>query len=262
MRCQREIEMRVLVTFAMDAEFAPWRKLRSFNKLPRANLDLDGYSTEIDGAKVDVLLTGIGCKKAWVEATKILWDADVDLCISSGLGGGLKPEHRPGEVLAAESVFARETKTLISCSSELVEIAASCGAKIVKRFHSIDHVALGADEKRALGLRADVVEMESGEILYEAGAFGAKRIAVRAISDAVEENLPLDFNRATTESGDLSMARVLGQLARNPGSVPSVIRFGHQSRLAAENLAIFLDTYVQKLITAYAVPLAHGTGRA
>jgi nucleoside phosphorylase len=248
--------MRVLVTFALDAEFAPWRKIRSFNKLlPRNNLSC--YATEIDGAEVDVLLTGIGGKKAWVEATKILWDADVDLCISSGLAGGLKPEHRPEEVLAAESVYLAETKAVISCSPELVQIASSCGAKIVKLFHSTDHVALSAEEKRALGLHADVVEMESGEILYEAGAFGAKTIAVRAISDAVEENLPLDFNRATTESGDLSLTRVLGQLARNPRSVPSVIRFGQQSRLAAEKLAIFLDTYVQKLIKAYPLLPAH-----
>jgi adenosylhomocysteine nucleosidase len=254
------MEMRVLITFALDAEFAPWRKIRNFNKLPRTNLNC--YAAEIGGAEVDVLLTGIGGKKAWVEATKSLWDADVDLCISSGLAGGLKPEHRPGEVLAAESVYAEEEKSLIACDSELVEIAASCGAKIVKRFHSIDHVALGADEKRALGLQADVVEMESGEILYEAGAFGAKRIAVRAISDAVEENLPLDFNRATTESGDLSMARVLGQLVRNPGSVPSVIRFGQQGRLAAENLAIFLDTYVQRVIMANSGSLAPGKARA
>lgn len=252
--------MRVLVTFALDAEFAPWRKIRRFNKLPGTNLN--GYAAEIGGAEVDVLLTGIGGKKAWVEATKILWDADVDLCISSGLAGGLKPKHRPGEVLAAESVYAEEEKRLISCDSELVEIAASCGAKIVKRFHSTDHVVLRADEKRTLGLQSDVVEMESGEILYEAGAFGAKRIAVRAISDAVEENLPLDFNRATTESGDLSMARVLGQLARNPGSVPSVIRFGQQSRLAAENLAIFLDTYLQKVIMAHYVSPARGSVRA
>jgi adenosylhomocysteine nucleosidase len=247
--------MRVLITFALDAEFAPWRKIRSFNELPRT--DLDCYSTEMGGAEVNVLLTGIGGKKAWVEATKILWDADVDLCISSGLAGGLKPEHRPGDILAAESVYLAETKAAISCSPELVQIASSCGAKIVKLFHSTDHVALGAEEKRALGLHADVVEMESGEILYEAGAFGAKRIAVRAISDAVEENLPLDFNRATTESGDLSMTRVLGQLARNPRSVPSVIRFGQQSRLAAEKLAIFLDTYVQKLIKAHPVLPAH-----
>lgn len=252
--------MRVLITFALDAEFAPWRKIRSFNKLPRTTLNC--YSAEIAGAEVNVLLTGIGGKKAWVEATKILWDTDVDFCISSGLAGGLKPEHRPGEILAAESVYAAETKTLISCNPELVEIAASCGAKIVKCFHSADHVISGSDEKRALGLRADVVEMESGEILSEADAFGAKAIAVRAISDAVEENLPLNFNRATTESGDLSIARVLGQLARSPGSVSSVLRFGQQSRSAAVNLAIFLDTYIQKLITAHTASPAHGTGRA
>ena len=248
--------MRILVTFAVDAEFAPWRKRRRFEKLSRA--DMDCYSTTVADAEINVLLTGIGGKKAWVESTKALWDADVDLCISSGLAGGLRPEHRPGEILAAESVYAAESKTLVSCNSALLDVAASCGAKIVKCFHSADHVVVRAEEKCRLGLKADAVEMESGDVLYEAAAFGAKGIAVRGISDAAEADLPLDFNRVTTDAGDVSMARVLGQVALNPGTVPSLIRFGQQSRLAAEKLAAFLDRYIQRLTVVDTVRRSDG----
>lgn len=251
--------MRVLVTFALDAEFAPWRKIRNFEKLPRAGMDC--YSANLEGTEIDVLLTGIGGKKAWVEATKVLWDADVDICISSGLAGGLKPEHRLGDILAAESIYASETKTVIPCDLRLLEAAASCGAKVVKRFLSTDHVVLRADEKRDLGSHADLVEMESGEVLSEAAAFGARGIAVRAISDAVDEDLPLDLNRATTESGGLSFGNILGQIARNPSSVASLLRFGRQSRLAAAKLAAFLESYLKKLVLAYDVPLAGGGER-
>jgi adenosylhomocysteine nucleosidase len=239
--------MRVLVTFAVDAEFAPWRKLRHFEKRMQASLNF--YSTRIVGAEVNVFLTGIGGKKSWLEATKVLWDAGNDLCISSGLAGALKPEHGPGEVLAAESVYAAGRKTIISCDHRLVEDAAICGAKIVKRFYSADHVVLGAKEKRELGLTADAVEMESGEVLYEAATFGAMGVAVRAISDRADEDLPLDFNRVTTASGDISMVGVLSQVAQNLGAVPSLIRFGRQSRLAAESLAEFLDGYLLRLAT-------------
>lgn len=252
--------MKILVTFAVDAEFAPWRKLRRFEKSTVAGLD--SCSTAMSGAEVKVLLTGIGGKKSWVAATKVLWDANVDLCISSGLAGALKPEHRPGEVLAAESVYASQRKTTVSSDPGLVAVAASCGAKVVKSFYSANHVVLRAEEKRELGLRADAVEMESGEVLYEAAAFGAKAIAVRGISDSVEEDLPLDFNRVTTDSGDVSIKRVLGQMVQNPSALPSVIRFGQQSRLAAEKLAEFLDRYLASLATANLLARAEGVSNA
>jgi adenosylhomocysteine nucleosidase len=255
-----DLSMKVLVTFAVEAEFAPWRELRHFERLARA--DMDCYSVQIGDAEVKVLLTGIGGKKCWVEATKILWDADIDVCISSGFAGALKPEHRPGEVLAAELVHATEWKTVVPSDSVLLELAASCGAKIVRAFYSADHVVLRAAEKRELGLKADAVEMESGEVLYEAAAFGAKGIAIRGISDAAEEDLPLDFNRVVTDSGDVSVKRVLGQVLRNPRAVPSLIRFGQQSRLAGGKLAEFLDRYLQKVALAKAPWLANGVSSA
>jgi hypothetical protein len=59
----------------------------------------------------------------------------------------------------------------------------------------------------------------------------------------------LDFNQVTTRSGALSIPRVLGQVARRPTTIPSLIRFGQQSRLAAESLAQFLDRYLNQLAT-------------
>jgi nucleoside phosphorylase len=252
--------MKVLVTFAIDAEFAPWRKLRHFEKITSASLDY--YFARVGDAEVNVLLTGIGGKKAWVEATKVLWDADIDLCVSSGLAGALRPEHRLGEVLAAQSVYTAQTDTTILCEPSLVGVAFGCGAKVVKSFYSTDHVVVRAEEKRELGVRADVVEMESGEILCEAAAFGAKGIAVRGISDTAEQDLPLDFNRVTTDSGEISLKRFLGQVAQNVTAIPSLIRFGHQSKVAAEKLAEFLDRYLVALAATDAVVLNHGVSRA
>src|SRR5215470_6463860 len=121
--------MRVLVTFAVDAEFAPWRKLRQFERLElKEGL---AFTTTIDGIRVDVLLTGIGGKKAWVEATKIIWDGDTEVCISSGLAGGLRDQHRPEEVFVAKNIHAPGWKTIVRAADDLVETAAAAGAKIV-----------------------------------------------------------------------------------------------------------------------------------
>lgn len=236
--------MKILVTFAVDAEFAPWRNLRQFSV--SNNGIVSTYTARAGENELVVILTGVG-KKAWAEGTKVIWDGNVDVCISSGLAGALRAEHRPSDILAPKEVRAKGWNKVIPCDPRLLELASSCGAKIVRAFHSVDRVIVRSEEKRQLGEGADAVEMESGDILLEAIAFGAKVVAIRGISDTVEEDLPLDFNRAITSAGDLSTARVLLQAAKHPGSVPALIRFGHQSHRAAQKLADFMESYVQKL---------------
>ena len=240
--------MKVLVTFAVEAEFAPWRKLRQFSQ---SNLgDVRAYSAPVRDGELIVLLTGVGGRRAWAEATRVIWDGNVDVCISSGLAGALREEHRPGDVLAAKEVHATNRKKVIPSDLALLELATACGAKVADAFYSVDRVLVRSSEKCELSAKADAVEMESGDIMLEAVAFGAKVIAIRAISDAVEEDLPLDFNRVTTESGDVSIVKVLAQAAAHPGSIPALIRFGRQSRNAAEKLATVLDACIRNLVPA------------
>jgi adenosylhomocysteine nucleosidase len=248
--------MRILVTFAVDAEFAPWRKLRDFQKSCRN--DLDYFSAKVDLAEIGVLLTGVGCRKAWVEATKAIWDCDVDICISSGLAGALREEHRLGEVLVAEKVLASKWDKVVTCDPVLVSAAASSGAKKVLGFHTADRVILDSAEKHKLGAFADAVEMESGEILLEAAAFGARVVAIRAISDTANEDLPIDFNKVTNETGEVSVRRVLGEVVSAPTSIPALVRFGRQSNRAAEALAQFLEKYMQSLLSG--IPASASSG--
>src|SRR5713226_101057 len=175
--------MRILVTFAVDAEFAPWRKLREF--VVKDGGSQQFFSAQFGATEVNVILTGIGCKSAWLETAKQVWNGDVDVCISSGLAGALRPQYRPGDVLVARMVKAVGWKRTVEGDSELVELAASMGATIVSSFHSADHVLANAAEKRELGSVADAVDMESGEVLFEASAFGARVVAVRGISDGL-----------------------------------------------------------------------------
>jgi len=176
-----------------------------------------------------------------------LYDSEIDVCISSGLAGGLRPEHKIGEILVADKVL--DFKRDLSAFSEpsLVESAIATGAKTAV-FYTADHVVLTAAEKQKLGTFADAVEMESCGVLVEAGLFAAKTVAIRAISDTSEENLPLDFNKITNGSGDVSLARVLGEVLSAPSSIPALMRFGQRSRLAAQSLANFLERYVQTLL--------------
>jgi adenosylhomocysteine nucleosidase len=240
--------MRILVTFAVEAEFAPWRKVREFVKQKKASAEY--FVTQIGGADVNVVLTGVGGKSAWLETTRIVWDGDVDICVSSGLAGALRPEYQIGDVLAARSVRAVGWHCVVASDAKLLQIAQENGARVVGSFYSADHVIGSAAEKRGLGGGADAVEMESGEVLYEASAFGARVIAIRGISDIVDEDLPLDFNRVMTQAGEVSIPKVLGEVVRHPSAVPALVRFGKQSRMAAEKLNVFLDCYIQGVVSS------------
>jgi adenosylhomocysteine nucleosidase len=236
------ITMRILVTFAVEAEFAPWRKMRPFAPAKRGSVE--AYTARFQDAEVIVLLTGVGGRRAWAEATSIIWDGNVDVCISSGLAGALRKQHRPGDVLVPREVHATSWDKVIPTDEALVELASQCGATVVHAFYSADRVIVRSDEKLDLGAKMDAVEMETGDILLEAVAFGARVVAIRGISDGADEALPLDFNRVLTEDGDVSIKRVLAQVAARPASLPALIRFGLQSRRAARKLALVLDKYV------------------
>lgn len=240
--------MRILLTFAVAAEFAPWRKRRGFEKIAKGKAHF--FRARIADSEVNVLLTGVGGRNAWLEATKVISGGEVDICISSGLAGALRPEYRLGDVLAAKEVRAAGRKQVVAADRQLVRLAEEHGARAVDSFYSADHVIGLVSEKRELARLADAVEMESGEVLDEVAAFGARGIAIRGISDRADQNLPLDFNRVVTATGEVSISRVLGEIVRHPSSTAALMRFGGQSRVAAEKLAAFLDRYVEAVASS------------
>jgi adenosylhomocysteine nucleosidase len=248
--------MKILVTFALENEFAPWRALRAFHRETWGTAT--AFFTEIGGAEVGVVLTGAGPKQAGVEASKVIWGEydSISACISSGLAGSLKPEYRIAQVLAARAIRSETARAdapndVLASSAALISFAGECGASVVDEFYSADRVIGRSEEKRHLGASADAVEMESFEILLEAAAFAIPAIAIRSISDTVDEDLPLDMNRIFSDEGQVSLPRVIGEVVRHPGSVPRLMRLGQNSKAAAESLARFLDEYVAVIAERY-----------
>jgi nucleoside phosphorylase len=244
--------VRILVTFALENEFAPWRALHEFALAKLGNVDV--HVADFASSLVTVALTGVGARQAALTAPQIMrgeFDA-FDCCISSGLAGGLQSNHSIGEVLAARSVFSEAvpadgTSRSIQCSGALVSFAAESGAKVVEQFYSAGHVISTAREKQVLSAKADAVEMESFEILRAAQGAGVPAVALRAISDTLDEDLPIDMAEILTDEGRVSVPRVLGQVALKPQSLPGLLRLGKNSRAAAQSLSRFLDAYVAAL---------------
>ncbi len=83
--------------------------------------------------------------------------------------------------------------------------------------------------------------MESFEIMSAAADSGIPAVAIRAISDSVDEDMPIDMTDIFTDEGQISMPRILAQAAKNPQSIAGLMRLGHNSKVAAETIAGFLD---------------------
>ena len=247
--------MRVLVTFALAEEFAPWRGMRKFETQKWGATD--AYVTRIGEAEVGVMLTGVGTRQSGFEFPGEAWDGTeaLGICISSGLAGGLRPEYRIGQVLAARTVSSGTIDYVatvqfdqpdfrIESSGPLLSFAEECGAVVANAFYTSGRVIARAQEKKHLAHSADAVEMESFGILSAAAKDGIPAIAIRAVSDTADEDLPLDMTGVFTTEGRVSVPRVLGQVAMHPTAIPGLVKLGKQSKAAAESLAHFLDQYV------------------
>jgi adenosylhomocysteine nucleosidase len=238
-------KMNVLITFALENEFAPWRKFRHFRGLSVDAPDRT-YGAKIGLADVRVVLTGAGrlaVERAIVQA----FTPRPDICIASGLSGALRPHHRPGEILVARTVGEITGTRLMRGDAGLILGAEASGAKVVDRLVVSDRVIATAEEKCGLAASGDAVDMESIYVLAAATERQIRSVAVRAISDGAERDLPLDFSRVFNERGAVSIPRVIAQVVRQPGRIGGLIRLAQESGRAASLLARFLDSYVERV---------------
>src|SRR5260370_779868 len=83
--------MRILVTFAVEAEFAPWRKLRTLQPMTVEGMEM--FRAQIGRAAVDFVVTGMGMENAR-RGAELAMSVPHTICIASGFAGSLKTTHK------------------------------------------------------------------------------------------------------------------------------------------------------------------------
>jgi adenosylhomocysteine nucleosidase len=236
--------MRVLVAFAVEAEFAPWRKLRDLKTAMAGGREV--FQTQIGRAAVDFVVTGMGMENARRGAEAAMSEAHT-VCIASGFAGSLKAAHRVGDVLAAQSVQRLGNSKAIECSRHLFMAACEHQAVEAKVFLTVDQVIGMAKEKQKLSPFADAVDMESFATLSVAKEKNLPAVVIRVISDRFDEDMPADIATTVDERGRVNIRGVAKHIARHPLQLPALIRLGRQSRTAADALAHFLEAFIKQL---------------
>lgn len=236
--------MRILVTFAVEAEFAPWRKLRN---LQPAHVDgIDMYQSQIGRAAVDFVVTGMGMENA-LRGAEIAMAIPHTVCIAAGFAGSLNPAHKVGDILAARAVQRLGKSKTIECSRNLFMAARGNQAIEARMFLTTGKVIATAEEKQQLAPFADAVDMESFATLSVAKQKNLPAVAIRVISDRFDEDMPTDIATTVDERGRVKIRGVVKHVASHPLQLPALIRLGRQSHTAAEALYHFLEAFIKEL---------------
>lgn len=202
-----------LVCFAVKEEAAAFRKVLA------------------DCSGIEILVAGMGRTNSEKMIRQRLSAQPPGLVLTCGFAGALNPELKVGDVLFDADVEAKISEKL-----------RAAGAKMAT-FYCAPRVATTGGEKaelrRATG--ADVVEMESGVIRAICREKKIPSATIRAISDAANEDLPLDFNALMTEEQKISFPKLALALAKSPGKVPRLLELQRKTQLAARSLAEVLE---------------------
>ena len=112
------------------------------------------------------------------------------------------------------------------------------------------------EDKRRMGQIADAVDMESFFILNEAQERGIPGVAIRAVSDAADERLPLDFTQVLDERGRVRISRLGEGYRAIPAANPGIHSAGFRQPAWRESVSHrFSITRSNRLMRALGVNL-------
>lgn len=144
----------------------------------------------------------------------------VNALVSFGLAGGLDPALRPGRVIIPATI--RLDGSLYPADLALARLFGGVTG------HSLlagTTIAVDAATKRRLYSmeRAHAIDLESGSVARIAEIHDLPFVAVRAICDPAERDLPPAAVSALDLEGDIGLIRVLRSLLRDPGQIPALL---------------------------------------
>jgi len=238
--------MNILITYAVETEFAPWRAL-NMEKVTIGEITLQ--RAQIGTATVDFVITGMGAENAARVADAVI-SKKYSFCIISGFAGALKSSVKLGDIVASERVQHHASGQSEIGDRDLLIHASENGATRIATLLTTDDVVNTAAEKNNLSAFADAVDMESFAILQAANKKNVPSAVLRVISDSFDRDMPAELDTIVDPQGHVKFFGVARYVAKHPLMVPALVRLGRDSKTAAEALARFLESYINKLSSA------------
>lgn len=202
---------------------------------------------------------GVGPDNAFENTCALLGgDRAISAVVIVGFAGGLEPGLQPGSVVVGETVRDLLTERTYAAESRLCAAAAEVNPPNFRTVRGLvvssERVLTLSVEKHGLvsGTKAVAVDMESAAAAAAATEFGVPWLAVRVITDGVDDDLPFDFNAQSFQAhgdpyGGVDRGRIVADALLHPWKIPALIRLGMRSSLASRNLAAFLHALLPRI---------------
>lgn len=208
---------------------------------------------------VQLLETGEGITNVERHLEKRLEQGKVGALLSIGFAGALSRSLEVGALVIATEV--RDAKgqpdnALLSAARRVQINGRPLCLGVALTSHEI---LWRAESKRALAgslapNEIGFVDMESTAIAEVCARRGVPFLITRAITDLLDEDLPLDFNRHRDRNGRIDNSKVVGSAILRPRVVLRLLDLRNRSGLCAERLA----QYVRRLAPVLTESLGPG----
>ncbi len=170
-----------------------------------------------------------------------LVDAGVRALVSVGCAAGLAPACRPGALMLPAEVLSAQGHAIATDAPWRAALLAVLGGRwnpLVENIVGVDRV-IGSTEKHGLHATTGAIaaDMESAVVAREARRFGLPMIAVRVVSDEVDDSIPEAFLDAIDVFGRPRVRLLLNALIRRPGDAADVARLRRGFKKACDTLS-------------------------
>ena len=179
------------------------------------------------------VLVGGGTPEGAAEAAYRLVEQGVNALVSFGFAGGLDPALRSGSLVIPVSILSEGRMYAADPS-----LADRFGGLTGHCLMAGTVAATSSTAKRQLHAttRAHAIDLESGSVARVAEDYGLPFVAVRAISDAADRDLPPAALLALDRSGRIDLIQVLASLLRHPAQLPALLRLASDAARARHAL--------------------------
>jgi adenosylhomocysteine nucleosidase len=215
----------------------------------------------LDGRTVATIVSGPGRDAAAKACEALIAAHRPKLVITAGFCGGLQLQLPRNAITVADRILA--TNGMPHELAAAVRAGFQLAPAFVGPWVTVERIVAKSADKKTLGERSGALacEMESLAVAEVCAARGVPCLAVRVVSDPVDEDLPTDLDALMQPRSTAGMVgAVLGTLWRRPSSIKDLLRLKEQALVAADALANYLAGLVRQLPRVERLPGAESQG--
>ena len=218
---------------------------------PAPILVVAALSYELEGLKraahtgLEIVESGEGVANAERQLESWLSRRTARAVLSIGFAGALSASLQIGDLVIAENIRGTEIRPDPKLLAAAKEIETDCPVHFGFAFTSHE-ILWQAESKLARASsfgsnEVGFVDMESTAIADVCARRGLPFLIIRSISDLLEEDLPLDFNRYRDSDGRVAPRKVLNAVLLRPAAFRGLLELRKRSRICAGRLAAFVE---------------------